>query len=139
MNKTTSIIIAIVLIAAAFYGGTLYGKSSATAAAAAARAQFAGRAGGGAGGFGGRGGAGGGATMGSILSNANNQLTVQLASGGSEIVFLTGSTTIMKSTTVAPTDLTTGQNILVAGTKNSDGSVTATVIQVRPAMTTTAQ
>ena len=129
MNKTTISIVAIVLIIIAFYGGSLYGKSQANAAATAARAQFAGRTG--AGGFGGRGGAGG-ATAGSILSNSNNQLTIQLAAGGSEIVFLTSSTTISKTSTVTPTDLTTGQNVMIAGTKNSDGSVTATLIQVRP-------
>jgi hypothetical protein len=130
MNKTTGIIIAVVLIIIAFYGGSLYGKSQATAAATAARATFAGRTG--AGGFAGRGGAGGGATMGSILSNSNGQLTVQLASGGSEIVFMTASTTVSQSTMLTTSSLTAGENVSVVGTKNSDGSVTATLVQVRP-------
>jgi Domain of unknown function (DUF5666) len=72
-------------------------------------------------------GAGGGTTAGTISSVAPDQLTVQLAAGGSKLVLVTSSTTVTKvtSTTQAITDLTNGETVTVTGTTNPDGSVTA--------------
>ena len=72
----------------------------------------------------------GGFTTGSIVSSDSNSLTVKLSSGGSKIVLYSPSTVIAVSKTGSASDLTTGQDVTVTGTANSDGSITATRIQV---------
>ena len=42
----------------------------------------------------------------------------------------------MKSTTGVVSDLTTGENLMVNGTVNADGSITAQTIQIRPQIPT---
>ena len=74
--------------------------------------------------------AGAGFTQGSVLSKNDKSLTVKLATGGSEIVFLADSTQIMKSATGTIADLNVGENVVVSGTANTDGSVTAKTIQL---------
>jgi hypothetical protein len=132
MNTKTKIIIgAIVIIGISFYGGYMYGQSSASAATSAA---FATRA---AGGFGGaRGGArtaGGGLVSGQILTVDAQGITVKLQSGGSSIVYVSPSTTVMKTVTGVQSDLVVGKTVTVTGSTNSDGSVNATSVQIRPA------
>jgi len=130
------IVVGLVLIGGAFYGGMKYDQSQRAAGRNVAFTQFTGGVGG-RGGFALRG-AGGGFVSGSILSKDAQSITVQLmgtttATQGSAIVFLSSSTTIMKTTTGSPADLTVGQNVTVVGNKNSDGSYTANTIQLRPA------
>ena len=86
------------------------------------------------GGFGARGGAGGfgGGTTGSIVSNSNGSLTIAMKDGSSKIVFVSASTTIMKTTAGSSSDLASGTNVVVIGSTNSDGSITANSIQIRP-------
>jgi hypothetical protein len=144
MKKNIIILIIVIVIAAGagFYGGMLFGKQSGTKAAAsttAARGSFGGartRT------------AGAGFTNGQILSKTDNSLTIKLAAGGSEIVFLAPSSQIMKSATTTVTNLNIGDTVMVTGTTNSDGSVTAKTVQVgdfrlggaaRPATSTTGQ
>ena len=88
------------------------------------RGNFAGR-GAGAGGF-------GGGTTGSIVSNSGNSLTVSLKDGSSKVIFISASTTVMKTTAGSSSDLSSGTNVVVMGSTNSDGSITANSIQVRP-------
>jgi len=127
-NIIISIIVtAVVFGGIGFYSGKAYGGSSQTSAS-----QGAGRAGGFTRGAGR--GAGGGAVVGSILSEDSTSITVGIMGGGSRIVLLSGSTSIMKSVQASTSDLTTGENVIVTGTSNSDGSVTANSIQIRPAM-----
>mgnify|MGYP002128294891 CR=1 FL=1 len=87
------------------------------------------------GGFGGRGGMmrGGGTVNGEILSVDGKSLTVKLRDGGSKIVLLGDSTQINKAATGTAADLTQGTNVVIFGTTNSDGSVTAMNVQIRPA------
>jgi len=75
--------------------------------------------------------AGAGFTAGSILSkNDGTSFTVKLSTGGSEIVFLSPSSKIMKSATGTIEDLNVGDQVVVSGTANSDGSITASNVQL---------
>jgi hypothetical protein len=82
--------------------------------------------------FGGNGrtGAGGGAVTGSIISSDANSITVKSADGSTKIVLVSPSTTISKFQSASVSDLTTGQNVIVTGTANSDGTVTATRVEL---------
>ncbi len=121
------IIIAVVF----FYGGMQYGGNNVKNAQLASRAQ-----GGGNGGMRGNRGGVGGFVSGNVISSDGKSLTIGLRAGGSQIVFLSDSTTVLKSVSGAPTDLASGQQVVITGTPNSDGSLTATSVQIRPAMQT---
>lgn len=74
----------------------------------------------------------GGATVGKILSKDSNSLTVELAAGGSRIVFLGATTPVMKTVAGTVADLQVGTNVMIGGMQNPDGSLTAQSIQIRP-------
>lgn len=124
-----TVIVALIVGAAAFFGGMKYQQTQATSA----NAQFAQGTGrfGGAGRFGARAG-GGMATVGKIVSADSNSITVQLQDGSSKIINYSGSTKIVKTQTGSSTDLSNGTEVAVFGTTNSDGSVTAQNIQINP-------
>lgn len=80
------------------------------------------------------------ATIGTVLSVGNGSVTIQLptststtAQTGSKIVLYDASTQIEEMQNVAPSALKAGQNLIVSGGANSDGSITASSIQIRPA------
>ena len=77
-------------------------------------------------------GARGGAVSGSILSMDANSITVKLADGSTKIVLFSGTTTYENTVSAAQTDLKVGSEVVVIGSTNTDGSVTATSIQINP-------
>lgn len=136
MKKYLVHIIWLVVAVVALGGGYFWGKAS----AGNARTGFAGATGGAYGSstrartFAG-GGAGGGLVAGQIASLGSGSMTIQLANGNSEVVIYSSSTPVSEPTTVPASTLKIGTAVMVAGTSNSDGSVTAQSIQVRPATT----
>ncbi len=105
-----------------------------------ASAQTGGFARGGTGTFtGARGAAGaaaGGFLMGTVAAEDSTSITLNTRDGSSHVVLLTPSTTVSKYVAGAITDVSVGSTVMVSGTTNSDGSVSASMIQLRPAMTT---
>jgi Domain of unknown function (DUF5666) len=139
-KKIGLIVVGVIVLAGVFYGGMTYGKSQIPArgqgnqvfnqnGAMGARGT---RGGGGLGGF----------TGGEIISKDDKSITVKLMNGdptsttanasGSKIIFLDGSTTVTKTATGTVGDLAVGTQVSVTGTPNSDGSITAKSIQIRP-------
>jgi hypothetical protein len=128
----TTIVVAVVIGVVGFFGGAKYGEGKAKAVTPASATGTAG-VGGFAGRAGGRGGAGGGLVTGQIIKQDASSITVQLpGSAGTKLVMFAPSTTVGRIATGTPADLTTGENVIVTGTANSDGSVSATSIQIRP-------
>ena len=134
MNKNTMIVLALVLIilagAAGFFGGMQYQKSQ--------RAQLSGRFGGVAGGqgfagrFGGTNGANFAPVRGEVLSIDNNSITVKQMDGTTKIVVVSSNTSFVQSQKATETNLKTGDNVMIVGTTNSDGSVTASNVSINP-------
>ncbi len=148
MNKTNMIIAAIVGLVVvgggAFYAGLSYAKSQSnragTARSAAFNGQFGGATGAGArGGIAGRAGAfgAGGVAMGEVIAKDDNSITVKMRDGGSKIIFYSGTTQVMKAVSGSAADVAVGQAVTAMGKTNTDGSVSAESIQIRPAMPAT--
>jgi hypothetical protein len=133
MKNTNMIIVAaavLIIVAAAggFFGGMMFQKSQIASAGAMGRSNFAAR-------FGGQAGQNAAAfrpVRGQVLSTSANSLTVKMSDGSTRIVVLSSSTSFVQSTKAALTDIKTGDTVNVVGTANSDGSVTATDVQINP-------
>jgi hypothetical protein len=72
----------------------------------------------------------GGVTVGTLISADSSSITVELNDGGTKLVLYAPSTAIAVTKTGSAADLTVGQEVMVTGSDNSDGSVTASRIQV---------
>ena len=132
-NKIISyVVVALVVVAIIFYAGMKYGQSKSSTPTGT---NFSQRAGGQFGSSTARGnrGAFGGSISGQILSADANTLTITDQTGGSRIVFLSASTTVSHMTLGTVKDLTVGTNVSVNGATNSDNSINAQMIQIRPA------
>jgi len=124
----------ILVVAGAFYGGIKYSESKESNGASEARNPGNFSQGGRQQGFQGmrNGQSGANFINGDILANDDNSITVKLRDGGSKIVFLSESTQITKSTDGTRDDLVADKSVMINGQQNSDGSVTAQMIQIRP-------
>ena len=88
-----------------------------------------------------RGGAGGagGFLTGTVAAEDSGSITLNTRDGSSHVVLVTPNTTVSKSVNGALSDISTGSTIIVSGSTNSDGSTSATLIQLRPTTPTPAQ
>lgn len=150
MKKHLPSIIAVLVVGIiAFYGGIKFGESKSlqantlggipslngqsTAQFRQNSGQFPGQMSGQAGSLR-RNGQNGNLLNGEILEKDDTSMTVKLNGGGSKIVFYSDTTKVMKSVDIKAADLAVGEKVMVNGTANSDGSLTATNIQIRPNM-----
>jgi len=151
MNKKSIVIvlcIAVLVGGVSFYGGMKYGQNNPLAGGQSVGAGFANlspaerqarlQQSGGVN----RGGirTGGGFIAGEIISKddpakdgAGKSITIKMQDGSSKIVFYSGTTEIGKFVNGTSTDLEISKTVSVNGTVNSDGSITAQSIQMRPA------
>lgn len=129
MNKAIIISVILIIVAAAggFFGGMQYQKMQAPALGN--RQFYLGQGGAR---FGTRGANGLRPTLGDVISQDSNSITVKLSDGSTKIVLLPGSTMIMKSSSATATDIKVGDKVMVFGAQNSDGSVTAQNVQINP-------
>lgn len=133
-KNSQSIIIAVLVViivgTASFFGGMKYQESK-SVAKRPGMGQFA--ANGGNARFQGRNAAmRGGIVAGDVVGVDANSITIKLSDGSSKIVNLTNSTTYTKTDTASKAEVTTGTKVAVVGATNSDGSVTATSIELNP-------
>lgn len=138
MTRTATIALIIVVLAVAcvgsFLGGMMYGKNQPDAASVTVAATTEG--------FGQgampRGGqatgqvapARGGMLGGQIESIADGAMTITDSKGKQTQVKVTDTTLIQKQASVPLSNLQTGESVLVSGSQNSDGSITARSVQV---------
>lgn len=124
MNTMVKTVILVVIVAAvAFYAGTKYQSSMAgnNLSANGRGGQFRQRLG-----------ANAQTVRGEIILSDDKSITVKLADGSSKLVIVTSSTPVSKSTAGQMSDLKQGETVMVFGTANSDGSVTAQNVQLNP-------
>jgi hypothetical protein len=130
MNRTSKIVSAVIILlivgGASFYFGMNYGKSQSKPAFAAANFSAL---------RGTRTGANGANLVsGDIISKDSSSITLQVPNnGGSKIIFYSSATQISKFAAGTPNDLAAGTSVIITGATNSDGSITAQSIQIRPA------
>lgn len=134
------VVVAVLLMGASFWGGTVYAKHTAGNFAGrgqfsgtAANGQFGGRTGGmnGTGGISMRGGQG--FTAGDVIAKDDSSITIKMQDGSTKIVLVNSNTEVLTSDKGTLSDVTVGEQVSVSGQGNSDGSVTAKSIQIRPA------
>jgi hypothetical protein len=135
-NIIISIVVCVAIAGISFWGGMVYARKNITSANTSRQGQF------GQGGFnqnssgkmvqGARGGIGGGAVSGEIISKDDTSMTIKIRDGGSKIVFFSPVSKVEKTVDGTVADITVGKTVMITGTPNSDGSINAASIQIRP-------
>jgi len=69
---------------------------------------------------------------GEVVSIDDKSITIKMADGSSKIILLTDKTIVNKAEITNIADLTLGEKVMIFGTDNSDGSISATNIQLNP-------
>ncbi len=77
--------------------------------------------------------AGGGFLTGIVARKDSESITVDTRDGNSHVVLFTPATSVFKSVAGSLTDVTVGSTVIVTGSTNSDGSLSAHSIQLRRA------
>lgn len=75
----------------------------------------------------------GNGTAGTVLSSDATSITLSTQGGGSKTVLISPSTVVLKSAPGTRDDLSNGSNIIVTGSPNADGSISAATVSIRPA------
>ncbi len=124
---TIFIIIVVAVGGGAFYGGLTYGQTLRRSPNAA---RFNGQ--------GGQfpGGRGGGMLNGEITGKDAKGLTIKQRDGSSKSVLFSSNTQVSKPSNVTLEDLVIGENVVVTGSPNLDGTINAQNIQIRSASST---
>ena len=134
------VLVAVVIAAASFYGGMVFGKNQAQAAVSVLGEVQAmpgvpgqgGMAPGGQAATDGEPASGrqGGMLFGQIGAVSNGELTIKDESGQEIQVHVTDTTLIQKQTEVTVADLQEGETVVISGSQGTDGSITARMVQV---------
>ncbi len=134
--RWTIVAVAVVFAGAGFWGGMTYAANVAPATSklpGAGGVTFRTRDGSGGGPF-------GSATIGTVIKTGNGSFNVQLpnststgATTGTKLVLVSASTQVDELQSVPASNVRVGQTVTVAGSANSDGSITASSIMIRPA------
>ncbi len=126
-KKIGLVIVGIIVLVGAFYAGMTYGGNNVRASINSKSMNFAQNMGGV------RGNRNmGGFTNGQIIAKDDKSITVSLMSGGSKIIFLDSNTKVSKQAMGTMADLAVGTQVSIMGAANSDGSINATTVQIRP-------
>lgn len=121
--------LAVIIAGAAFYRGMVYGKSTVPIRGQFGGGQFTG----GQNGMRGAGARGGGFVAGEIIAKDMGSITIKMPDGSTKIALIATSTQVTKSSAGSLSDVVVGANVSVNGAANTDGSITAQGVQIRPA------
>lgn len=72
-------------------------------------------------------------TSGDVLAKDDSSIIIKLSDGSSKIILYSSTTIVNKMALGSVDDLSVGESVTVMGTTNTDGSLTAQNIQIRPA------
>ena len=135
-NMLIIIIVVVVLVGGgAFFAGLQYQKSKTPSFANRSADGFRGQFGqdnheSGQDNFRGRFSGRGGAVTGEIIAKDEDSVTVKDQDGGSKIVFISDTTTVRKTEEGTLDDLAEGTQVVIFGSENDNGSITAENIQL---------
>jgi len=134
------VIAGLIIVMVSFYGGMVYARKNITNANISRQGNFNQN------GFTGQNGSrmmgqnirggsnGGGFTSGEVISMDATSMTIKLRDGGSKIVLFSPASKVEKTVDGAIADVAVGKSVMVTGTTNPDGSVSAISIQMRPTL-----